>query len=123
MFTPFLEEPYSSIFKREIYAYPNELKYGVKEMKNRRRQTEYIHIRNGSGSHREERIRRNFVEVTDIKKLQFVKYSFCEYDVAIFGGFGKWFTLWEGYFDSIDVEDLLVLIHDLRSGHNIRPRD
>ena len=36
VFTPFLEETYSSISRREIYAYPNELKYGVKEMKNRR---------------------------------------------------------------------------------------
>ena len=63
VFTPFLEETYSRLFRREIYVYPDELKYGVKEMKNRRRRTEYIHIRKGSGSHRQERIRRQFVGV------------------------------------------------------------
>ena len=28
VFTPFLEETYSSLFRREIYVYPDELKYG-----------------------------------------------------------------------------------------------
>jgi hypothetical protein len=121
VFTPFLEETYSSLFRREIYVYPDELKYGVKEMKNRRRQTEYIHIRKGSGSHRQERIRRQFVAVVDIRERPFVKHSFCEYVVAYYGCSGEWFTFWEGEFDSIDLEDLLALIHDLRSNHDRRP--
>ena len=50
--TPFLEESHSRIFRKEIYDYPDQLKYGVTQMKNRRRRAEYIHFRKGGGSHR-----------------------------------------------------------------------
>jgi len=63
------------------------------------------------------------VGVEAIRKRQFVQHSFCEYDVTVYAGFGKWFTFWEGDFDSIDLKDLLAIIHDLRSSHDIRPRD
>jgi hypothetical protein len=49
-----------------------------------------------------------------------MKHSFCEYVVAYYGCGGVWFTFWEGDFDSIDLEDLLALIHDLRSNHDRR---
>ena len=59
----------------------------------------------------------------DIRKRRFVQHSFHEYDVAYYACCGDWFTFWEGDFDSIDLEDLLDLIHDLRSSHDIGPRD
>ena len=52
-----------------------------------------------------------------------MKHSFAEFDVTVFAGYGKWFTFYEGDFDSIDLEDVQALIHDLRSSHDIRPRD
>ena len=47
VFTPFLEESHSRIFRWKIYVYMDELKYGVTQIQNRRRRAEYIHIRKG----------------------------------------------------------------------------
>ena len=52
-----------------------------------------------------------------------MKHSFHEYDVAYYACYDEWFTFWEGDLDNIDLEDLLALIHDLRSSHDIRPKD
>ena len=60
--------------------------------------------------------------VVDIRERPFMKHSFCEYVVAYYGCGGEWFTFWEGDFDSIDLEDLLALIHDLRSNHDRGPK-
>jgi hypothetical protein len=118
--TPFLEESHSRIFRREIYDYPDELKYGVTQMKNRRRRAEYIHFRKGGGSHRQKRIRHNIMEVFEVSKKKLSRCEFYAFKCTTWRG-PQFVEFWEADFDSIDLEDLLAAIRDLRSGHVLRP--
>lgn len=122
MFTPFLEESHRKIFSRKIFVYPDALKYGVTQMKNKQRQQGYINLRKLGGAHNQKRIKRDFVSVLDVTIKKHGRYTFLEFIVTIFHG-SKFHTFWEGDFDSIDLEDLLACIQDLRKNNMLRPRD